>query len=47
MHNVYLVRLHLFATWAGLLAGVSSGAVMGLLFTAKIGSAVMGRSRDV
>jgi hypothetical protein len=32
MHNVYLVRLHLFATWAGLLAGVSSGAVMGLLF---------------
>jgi hypothetical protein len=32
MHNPYLVRLHLFATWLGLLAGVSSGAVMGLFF---------------
>jgi hypothetical protein len=32
MHNLQLVSVHLFATWLGLLAGVLSGAAMGLFF---------------
>jgi hypothetical protein len=32
MQNIQLVQLHLFSTWLGFLAGVLSGAVVGVFF---------------